>query len=117
MNRKKKEADVIIFHSNDIHSRLENAAKIATIIDEERKKVGKDKVVALDIGDHMDRMRMETEGTDGIIHAALLDQADYDVITLGNKNSGPKCSKEGLVPSLRDQRVHACAPSLQTLRV
>lgn len=84
MKRKKKEADVIIFHSNDIHSRLENAAKIATIMDEERKKVGKDKVVALDIGDHMDRMRMETEGTDGMIHAALLDQADYDVITLGN---------------------------------
>jgi len=95
MKEKTKEAEVIIFHSNDVHSRLENAAKIATIINEERKKVGNDKVIALDIGDHMDRMRMETEGTDGLIHAALLDQLRYDAITLGN-NEGLTFSQQQL---------------------
>ncbi|MFD2117125.1 bifunctional metallophosphatase/5'-nucleotidase [Paenibacillus yanchengensis] len=75
---------ITIYHSNDIHSRLENAGKIATMIAHERRLIGSDRVLAVDCGDHMDRTRLETEGSMGEVNAALLYEADYDVITLGN---------------------------------
>ena len=74
----------MLFHSNDIHSRLENAARMSSIIDEERKRSGEHRVLAVDCGDHMDRMRMETEGSDGQVNLALLEQVRYDAVTLGN---------------------------------
>jgi 5'-nucleotidase len=75
---------VVLFHSNDIHSRLENAARIAGIIAEERRMYGSDRVLAVDCGDHMDRMRVETEGSDGIVNVELLNDAGYEAATLGN---------------------------------
>ncbi|MFD1957541.1 bifunctional metallophosphatase/5'-nucleotidase [Paenibacillus thailandensis] len=77
-------AKLIIIHSNDIHSRLENAARIASFIAEERNKHGAEHVLALDIGDHIDRMRPETEGSDGAVNVELLNEAGYDAVTLGN---------------------------------
>ncbi|MFC6332632.1 bifunctional metallophosphatase/5'-nucleotidase [Paenibacillus septentrionalis] len=76
--------EVVIFHSNDLHSRLEQAAKIASIIEEGRIRHGKEHVIAVDLGDHMDRARMETEGTDGFLHRDILQGTDYDIVTLGN---------------------------------
>jgi 2',3'-cyclic-nucleotide 2'-phosphodiesterase (5'-nucleotidase family) len=38
----------------------------------------------LDIGDHLDRARWETEGTNGLINKAILEKSGYDVVTLGN---------------------------------
>ncbi|WP_364152849.1 bifunctional metallophosphatase/5'-nucleotidase [Paenibacillus sp. LPE1-1-1.1] len=75
---------VVLLHSNDIHSRLEHAAQIATLIAEERRTCGSDLVLAVDCGDHMDRMRVETEGSDGVVNVELLNNAGYEVITLGN---------------------------------
>lgn len=75
---------VVLLHSNDIHSRLENAAKIATYIHQTRLQYGAEHVLALDIGDHMDRARLETEGSDGEANVGLLNAAGYDAITLGN---------------------------------
>lgn len=86
---------IIIYHSNDLHSRLENSAKIATIIEEGRRQYGASHVMAVDIGDHMDRARMETEGTDGLIHRAIIEQTGYELVTLGN-NEGLTFSKEQL---------------------
>lgn len=86
---------IVIYHSNDIHSRLENSAKIATIINNGRKQFGEENVIAVDVGDHMDRARMETEGTDGYIHRELLNETRYDVITLGN-NEGLTFTAEQL---------------------
>lgn len=76
--------EIVIYHSNDLHSRLEQAAKIITMINDGRQLYGAEHVIAVDLGDHMDRARMETEGTDGQLHQALLNAAAYDVITIGN---------------------------------
>lgn len=76
--------EIVVYHSNDLHSRLENAAKIATIIEQGRKQYSHDHVIAVDLGDHMDRSRRETEGTDGLVHQHILNETAYDVITLGN---------------------------------
>lgn len=75
---------VVLLHSNDIHSRLENAARISTIIAEERRVRGEHRVLAVDCGDHMDRMRMETEGSNGLVNLELLQEAGYEAVTLGN---------------------------------
>ncbi|EFM10193.1 metallophosphoesterase [Paenibacillus curdlanolyticus YK9] len=76
--------EAVLLHSNDIHSRLENAARMATFIAEERRALGSDRVLVVDIGDHMDRMRAETEGSDGMVNVELLQAAGYEAITLGN---------------------------------
>lgn len=78
------ECRMVLLHSNDIHSHLEQAAQMASYIEEERAKCGTDRLLVLDIGDHMDRMRVETEGSYGAVNIELLNAAGYDAITLGN---------------------------------
>lgn len=94
--------EAILLHSNDIHSRLEHAAKIATIIAEQRRTYGSDKVLAVDVGDHMDRMRVETEGSDGLVNIELLHIAGCEAATLGN-NEGLTFDPSMLEAAYRDQ--------------
>lgn len=89
------ETKVVLMHSNDIHSRLENAARISAMISEERRTWGADRVLAVDCGDHMDRMRQETEGSDGQVNIKLLQECGYEAITLGN-NEGLTYTPEAL---------------------
>jgi len=93
---------VVLLHSNDIHSRLEHAAKIASFIAEERRSYGNERVLAVDCGDHMDRMRVETEGSDGLVNVELLNQAGYEVITLGN-NEGLTYSSQTISDAYTDR--------------
>lgn len=86
---------VVLLHSNDMHSRLEQSAKMAAYIEEARRTYGSDHVLTLDIGDHMDRMRVETEGSDGMVNIDLLNAAGYDAVTLGN-NEGLTFTPEQL---------------------
>lgn len=87
---------VVLLHSNDLHSRLEQAAQIASYISAERRLYGDDRLLVLDCGDHMDRMRVETEGSDGLVNIELLNAAGYAAVTLGN-NEGLTYSREELV--------------------
>jgi len=86
---------VLLLHSNDLHSRLEQYAKISAHIAEARKRYGEDHVLVLDVGDHMDRMRKETEGTGGRVNIELLNEAAVDAVTLGN-NEGLSWTMETL---------------------
>ncbi|MGO4373979.1 bifunctional UDP-sugar hydrolase/5'-nucleotidase, partial [Paenibacillus sp. MCAF20] len=95
------QTQVVLLHSNDVHSRLENAAKIAGYIAEERRKYGSDSVLVIDCGDHIDRMRVETEGSDGLVNVALLNLAGYEAVTLGN-NEGLTYSIQVLESLYRD---------------
>jgi 5'-nucleotidase len=75
-----------ILHTNDLHSHLEQTPKIFSLVrrfQEQWSQEGK-KSLLFDIGDHMDRARMETEGTDGKVNGAILQATGYDAITLGN---------------------------------
>ncbi|SFS99624.1 bifunctional UDP-sugar hydrolase/5'-nucleotidase [Paenibacillus sp. BC26] len=87
--------DVVLLHSNDIHSRLEQAAKMAAYIEETRRIYGAEHVLTLDIGDHMDRMRVETEASDGLANIDMLNAAGYEVVTIGN-NEGLTFTSEQL---------------------
>ncbi|AJS59615.1 bifunctional metallophosphatase/5'-nucleotidase [Paenibacillus sp. IHBB 10380] len=73
-----------IFHTNDIHSHFETVSSIAALINYEKSMVSDSPVLLLDIGDHMDRMAMETEGSMGQVNADILNLTGYDAITIGN---------------------------------
>lgn len=105
---------IIILHSNDIHSRLENAARIATYIEEERTALGSDNLLCLDIGDHMDRIRLETEGSDGMVNVELLNAAGYDAVTLGN-NEGLTYSKETLERVYREAKFNIIGANMREM--
>ncbi|MBM7565394.1 bifunctional metallophosphatase/5'-nucleotidase [Paenibacillus sacheonensis] len=86
---------VVLLHSNDIHSRLEQAARIANYIKDARGTYGDHHLLTLDIGDHMDRMRVETEASDGLVNIDLMNAAGYEAVTLGN-NEGLTFTPEQL---------------------
>jgi len=90
-----REPLVVLLHSNDIHSRLEEAARISDYIADTRRMFGADRVLAVDIGDHLDRMRPETEGSGGSVNIELLNAAGYEAGVPGN-NEGLTYTKEEL---------------------
>ncbi|MGF7046599.1 2',3'-cyclic-nucleotide 2'-phosphodiesterase (5'-nucleotidase family) [Paenibacillus sp. DS2015] len=73
-----------ILHTNDIHSHFETVGSIAALIKREKSMAIEDTVLLLDIGDHMDRMAMETEGSMGQVNTDILNLTGYDAITIGN---------------------------------
>ncbi|WP_336784650.1 bifunctional metallophosphatase/5'-nucleotidase [Paenibacillus sp. MMO-177] len=105
---------ILILHSNDIHSRLENAARMMTYIEEQRAAYGNDRVLCLDIGDHMDRIRLETEGSDGLVNVELLNAAGYDAVTLGN-NEGLTYSKDTLERVYREAKFTLLGANMREL--
>ncbi len=75
---------ITLLHTNDIHSHFENMGILAAIANEYRERYGHEHVVLLDIGDHMDRMSPETEGSEGAANVDILNLNEYDAITIGN---------------------------------
>src|SRR5699024_2808674 len=74
-----------ILHTNDIHSHLENWPRIAYYIQSQQQASKDDETLwTLDLGDFCDRWHPLTEATHGKGNIALLNQAHYDLITLGN---------------------------------
>lgn len=75
-----------LIHTNDIHSRLEATASIHTLTSRLIKEfeMREEGYLLLDIGDHMDRERMETEGTDGRVNVSVMAETGYNAVTPGN---------------------------------
>ncbi|MEK4521225.1 bifunctional UDP-sugar hydrolase/5'-nucleotidase [Psychrobacillus sp. FSL W7-1493] len=84
-----------IYHTNDLHSHLENWPSIHHFLSERRKEHASDASLTLDIGDHVDRSNIYTEGTLGKGNVKLLNDAQYDYATIGN-NEGITLSHEEL---------------------
>lgn len=87
---------IYIYHTNDLHSHFENWPAIHQFLLTSRKKHGvQASVLTLDIGDHIDRSNIFTEGTLGKGNVHLLNDAQYDYVTIGN-NEGITLSHEDL---------------------
>ncbi|MFD2329840.1 bifunctional metallophosphatase/5'-nucleotidase [Cohnella sp. GCM10020058] len=86
---------LILLHTNDIHSHFEEAARAADYIKEVRRSVPADRLLLIDCGDHLDRVRIETEGTDAAVNRELLTRFGYDAVTFGN-NEGLTYTPEQL---------------------
>ncbi len=83
----KVEKEIIhIYHTNDIHSHFENWPRIRRFLSEQKKKhvAIEESCFIVDIGDHVDRSHPFTEGTNGLGNVALLNEAGYDAVTIGN---------------------------------
>jgi len=83
-----------ILHTNDIHSHFEMMSPLAAIITEQRANT-EDPVLLVDIGDHMDRAAVETEGTMGQANINVMNLTGYDAVTVGN-NEGLTFTSEML---------------------
>ena len=86
-----------IYHTNDLHSHFENWPRINEFLQERKKlhqEVG-EKVFLFDIGDHVDLSHPYTEATQGGINTVLLNNGQYDAVTIGN-NEGITLSHEAL---------------------
>ncbi|GAK48005.1 5'-nucleotidase [Secundilactobacillus oryzae JCM 18671] len=75
-----------IFHTNDLHSHLENWPKIRRYINAQRAqfRAAGDSVFTFDIGDAMDRVHPLTEATDGKDNIKIMNEMAYDAVTIGN---------------------------------
>ncbi|MGG1556215.1 bifunctional metallophosphatase/5'-nucleotidase [Paenibacillus ferrarius] len=86
---------LVILHTNDLHSHFEQMPKISAYFDRVRRLWPPDQVLTLDIGDHMDRMRPETEGTHAIANIEIMNATGYDAMVIGN-NEGLTFTPEWL---------------------
>ncbi|SDN22432.1 2',3'-cyclic-nucleotide 2'-phosphodiesterase/5'-or 3'-nucleotidase, 5'-nucleotidase family [Paenibacillus sp. yr247] len=75
---------LVILHTNDLHSHFEQMPKISAYFDRVRRLWPANQVLTLDIGDHMDRMRPETEGTNAIANLEIMNATGYDAMVVGN---------------------------------
>ncbi|MCE3199968.1 bifunctional metallophosphatase/5'-nucleotidase [Paenibacillus sonchi] len=82
-----------LIHTNDIHSHFEMMSPIAAEIANLKAAAGEEPVLLLDIGDHMDRAAVETEGTMGQANIDMINLTGYDAITIGN-NEGLTFTRE-----------------------
>src|SRR5690349_15556270 len=73
-----------ILHTNDIHSHFEMMSPIAAQIALLKAAAGEEPVLLVDIGDHMDRAALATEGTMGQANIDILNLTGYDAVTIGN---------------------------------
>ncbi|MGX7244224.1 bifunctional metallophosphatase/5'-nucleotidase [Enterococcus quebecensis] len=89
--------EIVILHTNDLHSHLENWPKIRRYLINQKEKYKNEgkTVIVLDLGDFIDRWHPLTEATDGQANIALMNEVGYDAATIGN-NEGIGNSKEQL---------------------
>lgn len=75
-----------LFHTNDLHSHFEYWPRMQKYIKTKRQmyaELGQPSFL-FDIGDHLDRSNIYTEATLGKGNVQLLNEAQYDVVTIGN---------------------------------
>jgi 2',3'-cyclic-nucleotide 2'-phosphodiesterase (5'-nucleotidase family) len=89
------EQKLLLIHTNDLHSHFEHMPRIATAIRKLRQAALPSETIVCDVGDHMDRMRIETEGTGGLANIAVLNETGYDIAVPGN-NEGLTFTKDAL---------------------
>lgn len=88
---------IILLHTNDLHSHLENWPRIRRYLQQRQKEAvsRNESVVTVDLGDFVDRWHPLTEATNGQANILLMNQANYDAVTIGN-NEGVGNSKSEL---------------------
>ncbi|KRN27485.1 hypothetical protein IV38_GL002139 [Lactobacillus selangorensis] len=75
-----------ILHTNDLHSHFENWPQIRHFLHQRQHqfKARHETTLTFDIGDAMDRVHPLTEATNGQINTELLNDGNYDAVTIGN---------------------------------
>lgn len=84
-----------IYHTNDIHSQLAYWPRMAAFLSSVKREDHSGSFLAFDCGDAADRTHPLAEATDGKAIIDLLNEANYDAVTIGN-NEGMGNTKEQL---------------------
>jgi len=112
---------LVIIHTNDIHSHFEKMPAIAERIRRLTDGLSPDQALIVDCGDHLDRSRLETEGSGGAVNIAIMNATGYEFAVPGN-NEGltftPRMLEElyskarfsVICSNLRDQKTGAAPP-------
>lgn len=106
-----------LLHTNDLHSRLDQTGKIDHFLKRKRREWNEsgEAHLLVDVGDHMDRMRWETEGTDGRINRVILERMNYDAVTFGN-NELLTFSKDQLYSLYKNASFSVVSSNVKELR-
>lgn len=88
---------VYIYHTNDIHSHLEKWPRISKALRQVRTthEQNEENIYSFDLGDFTDRAHPLTEATDGKANVRLMNDAQYNAVTIGN-NEGVGNTKKQL---------------------
>lgn len=89
---------IVLLHTNDLHSHLENWPKIRRFIEQKKRENEKKEnttTITVDLGDFVDRWHPLSEATDGKANVELMNNVGYDAVTIGN-NEGVGNAKEQL---------------------
>lgn len=73
-----------ILHTNDLHSHFEHFPKIKRYLNTAQQDNSVDEVFTFDAGDFMDRSHPLSDATEGQANVALMNEFNYDAITIGN---------------------------------
>ncbi|MFD1066453.1 bifunctional metallophosphatase/5'-nucleotidase [Oceanobacillus locisalsi] len=92
-----KDEKIYLYYTNDLHSNFGQWPRVAAFLKEKRglREERKEAYFTVDIGDHVDRSHPVTEASSGLANVELLNEADYDIVTLGN-NEGITLSHQEL---------------------
>ena len=85
---------IYIYHTNDIHSHFQFWPRIRDFVTKEKNQFS-GQTFLFDVGDFVDRFHPYTEATAGKGNVHLLNEAQYDAVTIGN-NEGITLSHEEL---------------------
>ncbi|ENZ5599963.1 bifunctional UDP-sugar hydrolase/5'-nucleotidase [Enterococcus hirae] len=89
---------IVLLHTNDLHSHLENWPKIRRFIEQKKRENEKKEnttTITVDLGDFVDRWHPLSEATDGQANIELMNNVGYDAVTIGN-NEGVGNAKDQL---------------------
>src|SRR5690625_498137 len=87
--------NINLYYTNDLHSYFDHWSRVATFIKDKKEmcQSKNDSYFLFDIGDHIDRVHPITEATMGKANVELMNELDYDLVTLGN-NEGVSLRSE-----------------------
>lgn len=90
--------NIHFFYTNDLHSDFTYWSRVTHYLNKEREKkqVNNTSSFIVDIGDHVDRVNPIAEAFMGKANVDLMNDVNYDVVTLGN-NEGITLAHEDLV--------------------
>lgn len=94
---------VYIYHTNDIHSHLEKWPRISKALRQIRTSHEQEgeNIYSFDLGDFTDRAHPLTEATEGKANVRLMNDAQYNAVTIGN-NEGVGNTKKQLNELYKD---------------
>lgn len=109
--------DIFLYYTNDLHSYFDHWPYVVSYFKaKEKERLDRnDAHFFIDIGDHVDRVHPITEATMGKGNVMLLNNATYDVVTLGN-NEGITLSHDDLFHLYDDASFDVVCSNLNSIK-